>query len=70
MNHVLCTVHIFKIDAEIQKPYCCWSRFLCSYRSSVSDTTVFQKFRYAQSWCSSRKPFASLEGGFQKKPPS
>ena len=22
VNHVLCTVHIFEIDAEIRKPFC------------------------------------------------
>ena len=25
MNHVLCTVHIFKIDTEIRTPFCRWS---------------------------------------------
>ena len=51
VNHVLCTLHIFKIDAEI---LCRWSRFLhlrkpkTQLRKFISDTTLFQKFRYVQ----------------------
>ena len=55
MNHVLCTVHIFKIHTEIFRNLSVAGQSFCisgspkrSYGSSVSDTTVFQKFRYVQ----------------------